>query len=155
MEMLLEKVAGELERVVDAAAQELLTVTGELAEQRSAPGKWSGKEIVGHLLDSAVNNHHRFVRAPLTGGAELVFPRYEQDAWVAQQDHQSADWPRLVELWRAYNHHLAHVIRRIPPEALETVCRIGDNEPVSLGFLVEDYLAHLKHHLRQVGIATD
>jgi hypothetical protein len=150
---MLDTVADELERVVDAAAAELRPVPGELAEQRSAPGKWSGKEIIGHLLDSAVNNHHRFVRAPQTGGAELVFPRYEQDAWVAQQDYQSADWLQLVELWRAYNHHVAHVIRRIPPHALSTVCRIGPNEPVTLGFLVEDYLAHLKHHLRQVGIA--
>jgi hypothetical protein len=152
MSGLLENVAAELERVVEHAADELRRRDDAAAGERPAPGRWSAKEIVGHLLDSAVNNHHRFIRAPQTGGAELVFPRYEQDAWVAQQDYQSAGWAGLVDLWRAYNHHLARVIRLIPPGALDTSCRIGPSDPVSLGFVVEDYLTHLKHHLRQLGI---
>ena len=143
------EVADELVRVVDAAAEKLRARDEAAVSARPAPGKWSAREIVGHLLDSAVNNHHRFVRAQQQDG-ELVFPRYEQDSWVALQDYQAAPWPELVELWRLYNRHLAHVMRRIDPARLGTVCRIGPYEPATLRFLVADYLVHLKHHLGQV-----
>ena len=109
-----------------------------------------GIEILGHLIDSATNNHHWFVRALQVEG--LVFPPYEQEDWVRLQDYNSTAWESLVELWRLYNYHLAHVIRRIPGDRLEVVCRIGPHEPVTLGYLVEDYVVHLKHHLRQLGL---
>jgi hypothetical protein len=147
-----DPVADELAGVVDEAAARLRAVSDQGAAQRPAPGKWSPKEIVGHLIDSAANNHQRFVRAPQADGGELVLPGYAQDRWVALQDYQGAEWMELIDLWSAYNRHLAHVIRRIPPAAMATACRIGAGEPVTLRFLVDDYLDHLKHHLRQLGI---
>lgn len=143
-------IASELRAVIDDAAGLLNAIDDETARLRPAPGKWSRKEIIGHLIDSAANNHQRFVRAQ--EGGELVFPKYEQDHWVGVQRYNEASWPDLIALWRLYNYHLARVIEAIPDEKLTVRCTIVPNEPVTLGFLVEDYLAHLKHHLRQAGI---
>jgi hypothetical protein len=117
------------------------------------PGGWSHKQVIGHLIDSASNNHQRFVRAALQ--ASLEFPGYDQGGNIRVQAVQDVDWPLLVTLWAAYNSYLAHVIAQLPTSKLETVCRIGSGEPVTLGFLVTDYLTHLIHHLNQLGATTD
>jgi hypothetical protein len=109
---------------------------------------WSVKEILGHLIDSASNNHQRFVRAQLS--AELTIPDYEQNRWVSSQDYQSRPWGELIDLWVHYNHHLAHVIRRIPDAAAGVPCRLGKNEPITLTALVQHYLGHVRHHLEQI-----
>jgi len=116
------------------------------------PGGWSRKQVLGHLIDSASNNHQRFVRAVLQ--TSLDFPAYDQNGNMRVQAPQEADWSLLVSLWAAYNRYLAHVIARLPAAKLETVCRIGTAQPVTLGFLASDYVTHLVHHLRQIG-ATD
>ena len=116
---------------------------------RGAPGTWSKKEILGHLLDSAVNNHHRFIRAQQV--EELTFPAYAQDHWVRSQGYGERPWPELVDLWRLYNRHLAHVISLIPEEKLAVMCMIGPDEPVSLGYLIEEYMVHMRHHLQEFG----
>ncbi len=115
---------------------------------KPAPDRWSIQEILGHLLDSAANNHHRFVRAQAV--EKFDFPGYEQESWVSVQGYQDGSWLDLVALWRLYNLHLARVIRRIPEKQLETICRIGSYEPVTLGYLVQDYLVHMTHHLQQI-----
>jgi len=142
-------VASELLSVVDAASESLRRMSDLETSLKSAPGSWSKKQILGHLLDSAVNNHHRFVRAQETTG--LTFPAYEQEHWVSSQGYAERPWLELVDLWRLYNRHLAHVISLIPEEQLAVVCVIGTNEPISLGYLVEDYLVHLRHHLQELG----
>ena len=143
-------VADELRRVVDAAAEDLSRVDDAAASVRPAPGKWCYKEIVGHLIDSASNNHQRFVRAP--GLNLFAFPGYEQDGWVAMQGYPDRDWLELIALWRLYNRHLADIVVRISEPDLRVECRIGAYEPSSLGYLVEDYLVHLKHHLKALPV---
>jgi hypothetical protein len=103
-------VARELLSVVETASESLRTISESEAPQRNLPGSWSKKEILGHLLDSAVNNHHRFVRAQQV--EELTFPAYDQPHWVSSQGYGERPWPELVDLWRLYNRHLAHVISR-------------------------------------------
>ncbi len=151
MPIMTDDVADALEAAVERAAERLLALSDEEAGRAPAPGKWSGKQLVGHLIDSAANNHHRFVRAQQVD--ELVFPKYEQDSWVTVQAYEHRPWPEMVELWRLYNRHLAHVIRQIGPESLDVPCRIEPYDPVPLSFIVEDYLAHLNHHLRQLGVS--
>jgi len=114
-------------------------------------GGWSRKQVMGHLIDSASNNHQRFVRASLQ--ESLDFPGYDQNGNIRVQVPQEADWLLLVSLWASYNRYLAHVIAHLPAEKIETNCRIGTGPSVTLGFLAEDYLTHMLHHLRQIGVA--
>ncbi|MGE0594465.1 MAG: DinB family protein [Vicinamibacterales bacterium] len=142
------QVAADLRSTVDEASPWLEGMDESQVTRRPAPDVWSAREVIGHLLDSAANNHQRFVLAQTV--SELVLPGYDQTAWVRVQDHHGQPWAALVAFWRAYNRHLAHVIAGARPEALDVVCRIGAYEPMTLGFVMEDYVAHQRHHLAQI-----
>ena len=105
-----------LARVLDSVPARLSSVTEEQAAARAAEGRWSAKEIIGHLIDSASNNHQRFLRAQLAPTLEIS--SYEQESWVAAQDYAGEPWANLVALWAAYNRHLLHVMQRIPANCL-------------------------------------
>lgn len=122
-------------------------------------GKWSKKEILGHLIDSASNNHQRFVRAQFNDN--LVFPGYDQNEWVNRQDYQDENWSVLVELWKSFNFHIAHLVKRIPEEILtqkrtkhnlDTIAwkEISADKPATLKYFIEDYYGHLRHHVNQI-----
>jgi hypothetical protein len=149
----------ELATTVDVAAESLLGLSDEQASRRPAPGKWSPKEIIGHLIDSAANNHQRFLRARWKD--DLVFPGYEQEEWVAAQDYQNAPWEELIGLWHAFNLHIARVMQTTPAEvrtrkrAEHNLHEIGwrtipRDAPATLEYMMEDYVGHLKHHLQQI-----
>jgi hypothetical protein len=124
-----------------------------------AMGKWSPREIVGHLIDSASNNHQRFVRAQFKD--DLVFPGYEQDAWVAAQRYDDAPWRELIALWAAFNRHLARMMAAVPQDVLTKARRVHNlhqiafrtvpqDQPATLDYFMRDYVAHLEHHLKQI-----
>jgi hypothetical protein len=140
--------ADDLYSLVETGIRRLGAFDASEADYRRAPGKWSRKEVLGHLVDSALNNHQRFVRAQLA--ESLEFPGYAQDEWVRCQDYTSTDWRALVELWAVVNRHLARVVRRIPEAKLGVPCRIGGGAAMSLEELVVDYLRHVRHHLAQI-----
>ena len=140
-------------RVVDASEDILRRVSSEESAQPVLPGGWSRRQVIGHLIDSASNNHQRFVRASLQDALE--FPGYDQNGWSRVQAVDQAEWPLLVALWAAYNRYLAHVIARLSPAKLDTPIRIAEHEPITLGFLAEDYLRHMTHHLSQIGASPD
>jgi predicted enzyme related to lactoylglutathione lyase len=144
----LTDVAEDLIRTVEGASDQLRTLGEPLVSAKRGPDAWSIKEILGHLIDSAANNHHRFVRAQYV--EDLAFPGYDQDEWVRLQDYRGASWTDLIEFWRLYNRRLAYVIRRIADTRLDALCRIGSGDPVTLRYLIEDYLVHLRHHLQQI-----
>ena len=144
----MQEVADELRGEVAAAVVRLQSIADSRAGTPPAPGKWCPKEILGHLIDSAMNNHQRFVRGQLT--AELVFPGYAQDEWVARQGYRERPWPEILDLWQRLNLHLAHTIERLPAGARSTACRIGEAPPATLEWWVRDYLRHLRHHLAQI-----
>ncbi len=112
------------------------------------PGKWTRKEILGHLIDSAANNHQRFVRAQLT--SPFHWPGYEQEAWVSVHGYGRRGWGELVDLWAALNSHVAAVIELVPEGRLQTPCAIGESAPQALQWWMNDYLRHLKHHVEQI-----
>lgn len=149
----------ELRSAVENAAVKFSQLSPELAERRPASGGWSAKEIIGHLIDSASNNHQRFVRAQFKD--DLVFPGYEQDGWVAAQQYQHAPWPDLVALWRDFNLHIARVMAAVPAEIRYRETRkhnfyeiashgVPEGEPTTLDYFMSDYVWHLQHHLRQI-----
>jgi hypothetical protein len=107
---------------------------------------WSLKEIVGHLVDSAANNHHRFVR--LQQGDLEGFPAYDNEAWIAAQHYNDYGWEPLVALWHLYNQLLLHVIRTMDETCLDNAWSVG-GKSATLGFLVDDYFRHLRDHLEQ------
>ena len=151
--------ATSLSGAIESARGRLQGWTDERASRRPTPGTWSAKEILGHLIDSASNNHQRFVRARFQ--EDLVFEGYNQDGWVEAQGYAHAPWTDLIELWLAFNSHLARVMSETPREVLERP-RVQHNldqiawrtvpadEPTTLRYFMEDYVGHLRHHLEQI-----
>jgi hypothetical protein len=132
------------QRVIEAKPA-LSNISPETARMKPGPDRWSKQEMLGHLIDSAANNHQRIVRSALNLAKD--FPSYQQDLWVATQRYNEADWDGLVELFTHYNLHLARVIEGLSPNVLDNPCDIGREGPVDLRFLIQDYLRHLEHHL--------
>jgi hypothetical protein len=147
----MKELSEKLLAVIEAAEPRLREISGLESTRPILSGGWSRKQVIGHLIDSASNNHQRFVRAALR--TSLDFPGYDQDGNIRVQNPQEADWLLLVMLWAAYNRYLAHVIARLPAPKLETPCRIGAQQPVTLDFIARDYLTHLVHHLTQIDAA--
>ncbi len=141
-------IAGTLRKAIADELDGLLTISEEASRCPRAAGQWTPKEELGHLIDSAANNHMRFVRAALDGAYEG--PGYEQNGWVDLHGYKDLSWAGLVEFWRRYNELLAQVVERIPDVRLQSPCRIGGGETVTLGFVIDDYVRHLKHHLGQI-----
>ena len=140
-----QALAWQLETVLSREAHSLRAMSESKAQQRPAADTWSPKEELGHLIDSAVNNHVRFVAASLQN--EFQGPGYAQDGWVGAHGYQQIPLATLIDLWESHNTLLVAVVQRIPEEKLAVLCKIGDGEAVTLGFLVEDYIVHMQHHL--------
>lgn len=148
-----------LQKILQTAATHLNDVTVAELNAKPDPGRWSKKELLGHLIDSAYNNHQRFLRAPTQ--TDLRFVGYDQDEWVRRNAYQQRPAEEVIALFFAVHHHLAHTIATIPDDMLHretsehdfhrmAMRRVPAGEPRSLGFLIEDYLYHLVHHLRQL-----
>jgi len=135
--------------VVAHALPLLSAIPEDAASKKPAPNKWSKKEILGHLIDSAANNHQRFMRLQLQ--PEISLPGYDQDNWVRLNRYQQRTWNEIVTLWSAYNRHLASVIESLEGSALGHVWHAPDGD-VTLEFIASDYVRHLQHHLAQIGI---
>jgi len=116
--------------------------------------KWSKKEIMGHLCDSATNNHHRFVKIQFEKQPFIVVP-YNQNNWVLIQDYQSIPTSEIIVFWTTLNRHIVRVISKIPEEKLLYLCDIGDNKSITLSELIQDYLRHMDHHLIQIFGTSD
>lgn len=133
---------------IQAAAVQLARVDEDLAILESRPGGWLRKQEMGHLLDSAQNNHQRIVMAALNGRYEG--PGYEQNEWVDLHGYDQFRWADLCSYWRARNRMLAHVVGRLTPSQLGAAVTVGLDKAVSLEDLIVDYLRHLDHHVSQI-----
>jgi hypothetical protein len=149
----------DFRQTIESTAKQLQEISAEQSELPRAAGKWSPKEIVGHLIDSASNNHQRFVRAQFSD--DLIFAGYEQEGWVRVQNYQGEPWSELVQLWKLYNQHILHLISLIPEETrlklryrhnLHQIASdsLTEDEPVTLDWFMRDYVDHMKKHLGQI-----
>ncbi|MBL7994591.1 DinB family protein [bacterium] len=149
----------EFRQTLENAAGRLQQLSDEQSRISKTPGKWSAKQIMGHLVDSAGNNHQRFVRAQFKD--DLVFPGYEQEEWVKVQNYETENWRELIQLWKSYNLHIIHVAENIPVDILRKKRvkhnlhqiawkTIPEEEAVTLEYFIRDYVGHLKNHLEQI-----
>lgn len=149
----------DFRQTIDSASARLRQIDELESEKPRAEEHWSAKQIIGHLIDSAANNHARFVLGQLKD--DLIFPGYDQDGWVRTNHYQERSWSELIELWRAYNLHLHHLMSHADKTRLNTPCTlhtlqeiafktVPQSEPVTLEYLMKDYVDHLKHHLAQM-----
>jgi len=149
----------DLANAVEEALPQLRGIEDEASRLHPAAGKWSPREVIGHLIDSASNNHQRFVRAVFQD--DLVFAGYEQDRWVAVQQYQDAPWDDLLTLWASFNRHLSRVMAAAPDAVRRrqhlkhnfdriAFRRVPAGSPATLEYFMEDYVLHLHHHLQQI-----
>lgn len=135
-----------LEQLIQREHSLLLTFPESTAGLRpGGDAAWSPKEELGHLIDSAANNHVRFTRALIE--PEFRGPSYAQNDWVRVHRYQDVPWLTIVDFWFHYNRFLTPLLAHVPEEKLLTACFIGSSEGVSLQFLVEDYVLHMQHHI--------
>ena len=147
-------------RTAVAIAEPLLRAISDAdAAVRPAPGKWSPKQIIGHLIDSASNNHQRFVRAAFQD--DLVFPGYAQEEWVVLQRYHHAAWDEILTFWLSFNQHIATVMAAVPAEvrlrvrARHNLDEIATHAPATaaqatLDYFMSDYVDHLVMHVGQI-----
>jgi hypothetical protein len=141
----MESISALLSGVVEKHLPALRSVTAEEFNFKQSPSKWSKKEILGHLIDSAHNNIRRFIVAQYEDKPKIV---YNQDKWVALTSYQQYNLPDLIQLWWLLNKHICHILKNVPPDMAERESQT--EELYSVKWLAQDYIKHLKHHLHQI-----
>jgi hypothetical protein len=143
----------ELRSLINEIPPRLSQLPTSEAEHKPSVSTWSPKQELGHLLDSAANNHQRIVRTQLEDKPKM--PGYDGDAWVELHQYQQRNWQEMIELWRTLNQQLLAAAEAAPDPAWSRTCTIADSQPLTLKFVLEDYIAHMLHHLRHIGIEID
>ena len=143
----------QLKSLIAALPGRLAAISQERAAAKPAPDSWSAKQELGHLIDSAANNHQRIARAQLEDN--LVMPGYDGDRWVELHGYQNREWNDLIALWRSGNSQLLGAAEAAPQEAWSHTLTVGGSEPMTLGFVLDDYVAHMASHLRHIGVEVD
>ena len=139
----------EIISLVNQAMIDFENILEAVWNDKPQPLKWSKKELLGHLIDSASNNIRRLVVGQYEQGNKIV---YQQDEWVKYQNYQDMDITEVKMLWKLLNHQISRVIEKIPEEKLQNSCDTGKGkiEMHSLSFFINDYIVHLKYHLNQI-----
>lgn len=143
---MVEQALSRLNFIIDNLPIVLTQISEENMSEKSSSNKWSKKEIIGHLIDSATNNHQRFVRGQFENNPEI---HYDQNNWNEYNFYQQIDSKQIILFWTIYNKQLIEIIERIPTENLKRQVNVG-GALLTLEFLIIDYVEHLEHHLKQV-----
>jgi nitroreductase len=143
----------ELRAILLFAPAALSRISEEESIAKASPEQWSLKEELGHLIDSAQNNHRRLVLGQIEDHADL--PGHDSKGWIAAHGYQARDWNELIQSWEFFNNWLLSVADRVPESGWKRKAKIGENEDVTLGFVIDDYVDHLQHHLEHIGVKVD
>lgn len=148
-EMFLE-LREEIDSIVEGWSTRLAALPFEVITERRNSQNRTARQILGHLVDSAANNHHRIVR--LQYSESLEFPDYRQDndRWIAIQNYQEEDWDRLVSFWRSYNLHMIHIMKNVDESCLDHTWHDFEGNRETLRTIIEGYLWHLNLHLKEI-----
>ena len=136
-----------LETILGTVPSKLRLISAFDFSNIPSPDKWSKKQIIGHLIDSATNNHHRFVRAQFDQQPTIL---YDQDNWNSHSYYDQMDADHLISFWEIYNRHIIELVKRIPPQLMERECTLEDGNTRSIAWLFDDYVRHMEHHLAQI-----
>jgi len=141
----------ELLQLVNTWEQRLLNLPEPLITRLKNRQDRSIKQLIGHLIDSASNNHQRIVRLQYVEN-ELRFPDYtsHNDTWIKIQHYQDEDWNTIVGLWKFYNLHLVHLMKHIKESKLQHYWIDEDGAKVELFTLLKGYLWHLNLHIGEI-----
>jgi DinB superfamily len=141
----MQSIALQLESTIDQHFAALQSIPESEIIYKPSPSKWSKKEILGHMIDSAQNNIRRFIVAQYEENPKIV---YNQDKWVAIADYQHYDLQNLINLWYLLNKHIVVILKNMPVETAQRNCQTADTH--SLDWIAQDYIKHLLHHVHQV-----
>ncbi len=145
----MKKAVSRLTYLVEIVPQKLAAYSEEEVSVRPVPNKWSKKEILGHLCDSAINNLSRFIKAQLEKPVSFVH-KYDQEQWVLLQNYQNTKSEDILKLWIALNQSIIRVISILPENTYSSICKLYNGDTVTLKWLITDYVEHMEHHLKQV-----
>ena len=147
----LKKVIDRLQEHINIVPSKFLKYSEDELRRKPSPNKWSKKELLGHLVDSAANNHHRFIKIQFMPSPFFV-EGYAQNDWVRIQNYNEKDTEQLVNLWKVYNEHILFIMQNTPDKNLEI--KLNAEQPFenadTLYFLMKDYVDHIDHHLKQI-----
>jgi hypothetical protein len=136
-----------LEYLLDIVPDLLKKIGEEEFSYKSTPDKWSKKEILGHLIDSATNNHHRFIRVQFEDIPKIS---YDQNKWNSSGYYNKINSNQIISFWTVYNRQLLEIMQFLPEDILNRKCNIGEDENVTLAWIINDYIRHMEHHLKQL-----
>ncbi len=148
----LQKVGSDIRRIALEWEGKLSGLQEEQITQRLNRQGRNIKQLVGHMIDLASNNHQWMVRLQYINNLQLPDFRHHSDLWISIQQYQQEDWKEMLELWKSYNFHIAHLIKYVDPSCLNNCWTDGEKEPLRLLDLIYDYLAHLRYSINEINL---
>ncbi|MFS0749898.1 DinB family protein [Oceanobacillus sp. 1P07AA] len=142
----MQKVVERINYWIEKLPEEYDSMFEKDISNRPLPHKWSKKEILGHLCDSAINNIERFIKIQYEEQV-YVIQSYNQDQWVMLQNYQDRPVDEIVTLFQTLNKQIVTIVQNIPDEKLSNLCDIGNNQHKTLDWLIQDYIVHMEHHI--------
>jgi hypothetical protein len=124
------------------------TIDSSVLEEKK-PGKWSRKEVIGHLVDSAIHNLVRFTEIHYVEKPYRHRP-YNQNDLVNLNQYQAKEINELTQLWFSLNKQILQIMKSVSEEALDYKIILSDNSVIDLRFMMTDYVEHLEHHINQI-----
>jgi hypothetical protein len=144
---MIEKTVQRLQYLCEIIPPLLMNIKEDKFSYKPMSDKWSKKEILGHLIDSATNNHQRFIRVQIENVPTII---YDQNKWNSYSNYNQINSTQLISFWTIYNQQLIELIKNIPKEKLNRECNIGKENNETLHWIINDYVRHLDHHLKQI-----